>query len=147
MLVLAARRSSHAHLCQSLAFPKSRGIWLTASQEEATGRNWEIEEDEEASGVLSLLRPAEAYPQTQRVRLDQAGRLIWPVMFLYPEHGQSDLIESFSEDDRCVHHVYVSEIFCYVTACGVGSSKIKPLRGGLVPASVVLLAGLSTTWK
>lgn len=83
---------------------QSRGIRLAASQEQATRRSWKTEEEEKSEqvvDVVSLLRLEGPHPQTQCVRLDEAGRLVWPVMFLYPQYGQSDLIESFSEEDRC----------------------------------------------
>ena len=37
------------------------------------------------------------------VTLSSDGSLTWPVLLLYPEYGQSDYIESFHEDSRCVH--------------------------------------------
>lgn len=82
---------------------QSRGIRLAASQEQAARRSWKTGEEkfEQVVDVLGLLRLEGPHPQTQCVRLDEAGRLVWPVMFLYPQYGQSDLIESFSEEDRC----------------------------------------------
>ncbi len=41
-----------------------------------------------------------SHPSGERVHLDPVGKLMWPVLFLYPEHGQTDLISAFHEDDR-----------------------------------------------
>ena len=41
-----------------------------------------------------------SHPSGEKVHLDPEGGLVWPVMFLYPEHGQSDLIAAFHEDHR-----------------------------------------------
>ncbi|KAK7100165.1 tetratricopeptide repeat protein 4-like [Littorina saxatilis] len=45
------------------------------------------------------------HPSGARVRLDEKGVLHWPVLFLYPEYGQTDFIQSFSENDRLQDHV------------------------------------------
>ena len=59
------------------------------------------------------------------VHINDNGELVWPVMFLYPEHGQSDYIITFNENSRCVCVcvclcmcvcVYVCECV-YVRAC------------------------------
>nr|XP_056700944.1 tetratricopeptide repeat protein 4 [Euleptes europaea] len=42
-----------------------------------------------------------------RVCLDENGSLSWPVLFLYPEHGQSDLISAFHEESRFIEHLMV----------------------------------------
>lgn len=42
-------------------------------------------------------------PYGHGVTLCSDGSLTWPVLLLYPEYGQSDFIESFHEDSRCVH--------------------------------------------
>ena len=39
-------------------------------------------------------------PSGGRVHLNSDGRLVWPVLFLYPEYGQSDYIEAMPETDR-----------------------------------------------
>ena len=35
-----------------------------------------------------------------KVHLDTDGVLHWPVLFVYPEFNQTDLISSFNENDR-----------------------------------------------
>lgn len=32
--------------------------------------------------------------------MDADGNLSWPVLFLYPEHEQTDFIEAFHENSR-----------------------------------------------
>ena len=41
-----------------------------------------------------------SHPSGEKVHLEADGSLMWPVMFLYPEHGQTDLISAFHEDHR-----------------------------------------------
>lgn len=48
-----------------------------------------------------------------KVSLDDDGLLHWPVLFLYPEYGTSDLIESFNENDRYMY-TCVTSIICIV---------------------------------
>ncbi|XP_060087854.1 tetratricopeptide repeat protein 4 isoform X2 [Heteronotia binoei] len=42
-----------------------------------------------------------------KVCLDENGSLSWPVLFLYPEHGQSDLVSAFHEESRFIDHLMV----------------------------------------
>lgn len=56
------------------------------------------------------------HPSGEKVHLDLAGRLVWPVLFLYPEHGQTDLISAFSEDHRLV--VPVACVTCFTCLTG-----------------------------
>ena len=37
-----------------------------------------------------------------KVSIDSTGVLCWPVVFVYPEFGETDLISSFNENDRCL---------------------------------------------
>jgi hypothetical protein len=41
------------------------------------------------------------------VVLDQAGCMIWPVVFLYPESGHNDFIEQFAEVSTFQEHLDV----------------------------------------
>ena len=36
-----------------------------------------------------------------KVSMDSTGVLCWPVVFVYPEFGETDLISSFNENHRC----------------------------------------------
>lgn len=42
-----------------------------------------------------------------KVHLDADGNLSWPVLFLYPEHEQTDFIEAFHENSRFIDHLMV----------------------------------------
>uniref|UniRef100_A0AAY4EI43 Cns1/TTC4 wheel domain-containing protein n=1 Tax=Denticeps clupeoides TaxID=299321 RepID=A0AAY4EI43_9TELE len=42
-----------------------------------------------------------------RVYLDEQGALNWPVLFLYPEHRQTDFISAFNESSRFMDHLAV----------------------------------------
>ncbi len=72
-------------------FQKDRGIRLESGSMEGKSK---------ACSAEDLLETH--HPSAAKVRLDDEGKLHWPVMFLYPEYGQTDLIEAFSEDVRLV---------------------------------------------
>ena len=40
------------------------------------------------------------------MHFNEDGSLIWPVMFLYPEYGQMDLIEYFNENNKLYKIIY-----------------------------------------
>ncbi|NXW89721.1 TTC4 protein, partial [Alopecoenas beccarii] len=42
-----------------------------------------------------------------KVHLDADGNLNWPVLFLYPEHEQTDFIAAFYEQSRFIDHLMV----------------------------------------
>uniref|UniRef100_A0A8B9S4G6 Tetratricopeptide repeat domain 4 n=1 Tax=Apteryx owenii TaxID=8824 RepID=A0A8B9S4G6_APTOW len=42
-----------------------------------------------------------------KVHLDADGNLNWPVLFLYPEHEQTDFIAAFHENTRFIDHLMV----------------------------------------
>jgi len=50
----------------------------------------------EVNGGLSMemLEPLHPAAVQRRVRLED-GKLVWPVLFLYPEKGETDFIEEF----------------------------------------------------
>lgn len=80
---------------------KTRGIRLAA---EAAG---EEDSDSEGAGELYLDGLGSENPCGARLSVDEQGRLSWPVLFLYPEHGQSDFISAFHEDSRFIDHLMV----------------------------------------
>ncbi|RWS16435.1 tetratricopeptide repeat containing cytosolic Fe-S cluster assembly factor-like protein [Dinothrombium tinctorium] len=43
----------------------------------------------------------------KHVIISESGDLIWPVLFVYPEYGQTDFIESFNENDTFISHLEV----------------------------------------
>ena len=59
----------------------------------------ELSAEEEQDMERFLLQSVESHhPSGAQVHVDDHNRLVWPVMFLYPEHTQSDFIEAFVED-------------------------------------------------
>ncbi|XP_046558417.1 LOW QUALITY PROTEIN: tetratricopeptide repeat protein 4-like [Haliotis rubra] len=44
-------------------------------------------------------------PSGAKVHVDESGTLFWPVLFFYPEHGQTDFIEAFNENDVFYDHL------------------------------------------
>ena len=59
-------------------------------------------------GGLSMeaLEPSHPAAVQKRVRLEEGG-LVWPVLFLYPEVGETDFIEEFREQELFQQHVEV----------------------------------------
>ena len=55
--------------------------------------------DDEA--LLRDLHPA----QPLGVQVTPNGSLAWPVIFAYPEYGQTDFIQSFNEEDKFIDHL------------------------------------------
>merc|ERR1711971_145023 len=62
----------------------------------------------EVNGGLSMemLEPLHPAAVQRRVRLED-GKLVWPVLFLYPEKGETDFIEEFREEEQFVQHLEV----------------------------------------
>ncbi|XP_063795728.1 tetratricopeptide repeat protein 4 [Pseudophryne corroboree] len=75
---------------------KDRGIKLLDERNE---------EEEETSGVLQDGLSCSENLTGAHVHLDESDRLNWPVLFLYPEHSQTDFISSFPEDSRFTDHL------------------------------------------
>ncbi|XP_008944660.1 PREDICTED: tetratricopeptide repeat protein 4, partial [Merops nubicus] len=67
------------------------------------------EEEEVADGLAEIsldgFHPDNA--TGAKVHLDAEGNLNWPVLFLYPEHEQTDFIEAFHENSRFIDHLMV----------------------------------------
>ncbi|XP_013780202.2 LOW QUALITY PROTEIN: tetratricopeptide repeat protein 4-like [Limulus polyphemus] len=66
--------------------------------------------------TLSFLQPVHPAAASSKVHQDENGALLWPVLFLYPEYGESDFIEAFHEDSRFADHLEVM----------FGSSDVHP---------------------
>ena len=77
------------------ALIQARNIKLVA---EAPGED----EDSASEGLseLVLYGLSSENPCGTRPSVDDQGRLSWPVLFLYPEYAQSDLVSAFHEDSR-----------------------------------------------
>ncbi|NXO61700.1 TTC4 protein, partial [Phainopepla nitens] len=68
------------------------------------------DEEEEVSGGLaeiSLDGFRSDSATGAKVHLDADGNLNWPVLFLYPEHEQTDFIVAFHENSRFIDHLMV----------------------------------------
>lgn len=40
-----------------------------------------------------------------RVHFNEENKLVWPVVFMYPEYKIMDFIQEFVEDERFIHHL------------------------------------------
>ncbi|KAM8873696.1 tetratricopeptide repeat protein 4 isoform 2-T2 [Spinachia spinachia] len=95
-----------------LAGIKDRGIKLFQSvKPRPGGANSEDEDEDEGSSAaisqLSLDGLSSQEATGAQVFLDEQGSLHWPVLFLYPEHQQTDFISAFSEKDCFLDHLAI----------------------------------------
>jgi len=86
----------------------------------------------EVQGGLTMetLEPLHPAAVQRRVRLED-GRLIWPVLFLYPEKGETDFIEEFREEEQFQQHLEVM----------LGEEAERPgwdLEGRFIPSNIQL---------
>lgn len=65
--------------------------------------------DKTSMTIMSDIEPCHPTALNKKVRLvtSEGGEsvLVWPVLFLYPEHGKSDFIEEFTESDTLYDHL------------------------------------------
>ncbi|KAK2154532.1 hypothetical protein LSH36_266g03024 [Paralvinella palmiformis] len=61
----------------------------------------------ESSDSLIFSSLESHHPSGAKVHLDTNGILRWPMLFVYPEYGQTDLIESFPENTRLSDQIEV----------------------------------------
>jgi len=92
---LAAKRKKLRDQQQILVAVEERGIRLPQSEGSSTG------------DVSTLFSAKSHRPNDVHVSLSSAGVLQWPVMLLYPEFGESDFIEAFSELSTFAEHFEV----------------------------------------
>ena len=60
--------------------------------------------DDEEDSILKLL--SVDHSSAHCVAIDgSSGGLVWSVLLLYPEYGQSDIIQAFGEEERCVFNI------------------------------------------
>lgn len=76
--------------------------------------------DSEDLGELSLDRLSSENRYGARLSVDEQGRLSWPVLFLYPEHTQSDFIAAFHEDSRYLLAQEPFVLACVLFPCCLG---------------------------
>lgn len=91
---------------------KDRGIKLLQRTQPQRGSDSEEEEEDEASSRgLSQLRldglSSQEVTGAQVFINQEDGALYWPVLFLYPEHQQSDFISAFCENHCFSDHLSV----------------------------------------
>lgn len=88
-------------------FTQERGIKLLKTKL-SRHRGSDSEDDDGDGGASRVLADLELDgigPQEAtgaRVYMDEQGVLHWPVLFLYPEHSQTDFISAFCENSRFV---------------------------------------------
>ncbi|CAN9500893.1 unnamed protein product [Ophioblennius macclurei] len=93
-----------------LAAIKDRGIKLFQSVNPRRPDSDSEDESERSSAEiaqLSLDGLSSKEITGAQVFLDEQGALQWPVLFLYPEHQQSDFISAFSENSCFIDHLVV----------------------------------------
>ena len=65
--------------------------------------------DKSSMIIMSDIEPCHPAALNKKVRLvtleGSESVLVWPVLFLYPEHGESDFIEEFTENDILYDHL------------------------------------------
>ncbi|XP_006005554.1 tetratricopeptide repeat protein 4 [Latimeria chalumnae] len=86
-----------------------RKIQLYVNQR-VSSHNSEEEEEDDVPMILSNLSLGEVNSERAtgaKVFLDDNGSLNWPVLFLYPEYGQTDFISAFHESARFIDHLMV----------------------------------------
>ncbi|XP_043941433.1 tetratricopeptide repeat protein 4 [Protopterus annectens] len=73
------------------------------------GSSDEDEEDRELKHLseLSLAGLDSEIAVSSTVFLNENGNLVWPVLILYPEYGQTDFISAFNEESRFIDHLHV----------------------------------------
>ncbi|GAB6026540.1 tetratricopeptide repeat, variant 2 [Chamberlinius hualienensis] len=54
---------------------------------------------------LSSYEPCHPAAHGTKVHLNETGHLIWPVLLMYPEYGQTDFIQQFNENDCFAVHL------------------------------------------
>ena len=87
---------------------KARHIGLARTPEEAQGYKGDCyneDNEKDLEHLLGDLHLSGAHPISKPVHLDDQHRLVWPVIFLYPEYGQSEVILEFHEDSRYITYM------------------------------------------
>lgn len=95
-----------------LAAIKKRGIKLLKTKP-SRQRGSDREEDDDDGGASRALADLELdgigsqEATGAHVYMDEQGVLHWPVLFLYPEHSQTDFISAFCENSSFMDHLAV----------------------------------------
>lgn len=95
-----------------LAAIKERGIKLLKTKQ-SRHRGSDSEDDDDHGGPSRALADLELDGMGSqeatgaRVYMDEQGVLHWPVLFLYPEHSQTDFVSAFCENSSFMDHLSV----------------------------------------
>jgi tetratricopeptide (TPR) repeat protein len=73
---------------------KSRGVKMEG-----------LKERTDVSSFMENLEQSRPHPSSGLVTLNDDDTLSWPVLFLYPEFGQSDYVQSFNENDIFIDQI------------------------------------------
>uniref|UniRef100_UPI0037E8BA62 tetratricopeptide repeat protein 4 n=1 Tax=Semicossyphus pulcher TaxID=241346 RepID=UPI0037E8BA62 len=101
----AKEKKLHGEKEALLAAIKDRGIKFLKSHQR--GSDSKDEGSSAAISQLSLDGLSSQEVTGAQVFLDEQGSLHWPVLFLYPEHQQSDFISAFCENNCFIDHLAV----------------------------------------
>ena len=89
----------HSPVPQISYLPQSRGVSLRSIPGEVNNEE-DREDNSEVDKLTALGLNNQHIPGKGQVTLDDEGVLHWPVLFVYPEYGQTDFIEAFNENLR-----------------------------------------------
>ncbi|XP_030289896.1 tetratricopeptide repeat protein 4 [Sparus aurata] len=107
----AKEKKLHGEKEALLAAIKARGIKLLQPVKPAQGGSDSEEDEAEGSSAaiseLSLDGLSCKEVTGAQVFQDERGSLQWPVLFLYPEHQQTDFISAFCENSCFIDHLAV----------------------------------------
>ncbi|XP_077981361.1 tetratricopeptide repeat protein 4-like [Glandiceps talaboti] len=65
------------------------------------------DDENQTRDILSMSMLESTTPAGHKVYMDDNGLLHWPVMFMYPEYGQTDIIADFNEHAQFIDHLNV----------------------------------------
>lgn len=106
----AKEKKMHGEKEALLAAIQGRGIKLLQPVKPLQRGSDSENEDEASSAAISQLSLDSLSSQEvtgAQVFLDEQGSLHWPVLFLYPEHQQSDFISAFCDNSCFIDHLAV----------------------------------------
>ncbi|XP_070764797.1 tetratricopeptide repeat protein 4 isoform X1 [Enoplosus armatus] len=106
----AKEKKLHGEKEALLAAIKDRGIKLLQPVKPRQHSSDSEDEDEGSSAAISQLSLdglGSREATGAQVFLDEQGSLHWPVLFLYPEHQQSDFISAFCDNNCFIDHLAV----------------------------------------
>ncbi len=107
-LIVAGEKETERNRRRQIAAEKRRRSEEQKLLDVITAKGIKVER-KGASSDLSLedLEPTHPAAARKKVHFSEAetSKLVWPVLFLYPEHGETDFVEEFGEDDVFDDHL------------------------------------------